>query len=69
MSDSSFSFQGLGTHSFFCLQHFVPSSLFCSFFSSRMNVTTLGQVLLLPLETRSKHSPFLSENLAVYVYN
>lgn len=69
MSVSSFSFQGLGTHSSFCLEHFVPPSRFCSFLSSRMNVTTLGQVLLLPLETRSRHGPFLSEHLAVYVYN
>lgn len=69
MSVSSFSFQGLGTHSSFCLEYFVPPSLFCSFLSSRMNVTTLGQVLLLPLETRSRNGPFLSEHLAVYVYS
>lgn len=54
MSVSSFSFQGLGTHCSFCLEHFVPPSLSCSFSSFRINVTTLGQVLLLPLETRSR---------------
>lgn len=66
VSDSSFSFLGLGIHSPFCLQHFVPSSLFCSFFSTRMNVTTSEQVLL-TFETRSRRSPFLSEHLAQFV--
>lgn len=67
VSVSSFPFLGLGIRSPFSLQHFVPSSLFCSFFSTRMNVTTSEQVLLLAFETRSRHSPFLSENLAQFV--